>query len=240
MARARLLKPGFFSNEMLCEIPMAGRLLFAGLWTLADRKGRLPDRPKVIKGQLFPYENVPVDKLLGELAQRGFILRYQVDGERYIQVVKFETHQHVHKNETDSIIPTPNGWDDSDTLVRNAPSIGDTSTDIVETAPAEASSTPTPNSKAEARTEAISRRERLKATYALAEGEWQALFAKHPGVNVGARYWEFLDWIGESEELRRPRKGTFVAFDGFLGVPKRASNIPRGIREEQAAYGVVR
>ena len=44
MARARLLKPGFFTNEDLCELPAFGRLLFAGLWTIADREGRLEDR----------------------------------------------------------------------------------------------------------------------------------------------------------------------------------------------------
>lgn len=226
VARARLLKPGFFTNEQLAELPPFGRLLFAGLWTLADRKGRLPDIPKVISGSVFPFDKVPVERLLDMLAERAFILRYAVDGKRYIQVVKFETHQHVHKNEADSIIPAPNGWDDSDTLVRQIPSIGEP---ITGARPAEANSTP--KAEAEAKAEATSRRERLKATYALTEGEWQQLFAKHQGVNVGARYWEFLDWIGESEELRRPKKGTFVAFDGFLSVPNRT------LREVQAPYG---
>lgn len=58
MPRARLLKPGFFSNADLSEIPAHGRLLFAGLWTLADKGGRLKDEPRWIKGQLFPYERI--------------------------------------------------------------------------------------------------------------------------------------------------------------------------------------
>ena len=41
MARARILKPGFFANELLADINPYGRLLFAGLWTLADREGTL-------------------------------------------------------------------------------------------------------------------------------------------------------------------------------------------------------
>ncbi len=227
MARARLLKPGFFSNEALCELPPIGRLLFAGLWTLADRLGRLPDRPRVIKGALFPYENVPVDKLLAALAERGFILRYSVDEDRYIQIVKFQVHQHVHKNETDSIIPPPNGWDDSDALVRNAPSIGDTSTDIVETAPAEANSTPTPKAEASSKAEATSRRERLRATLGFTPEQWKDLMSKYPGVNVHARYWDWIDWIGESEEKRMPDK-PFYAFDGFLGKKRDVTYVPRG------------
>lgn len=238
VARARLIKPGFFSNEALSDLHPFARLLFIGLWQLADRKGRLADRPKVIKGALFPFDNVPVDKYLGELAERAFILRYEVDEERYIQVVKFETHQHVHKNETDSVIPPPNGWDDSDTLVRNAPSIGETAPVISQTAPAEASSTPTPTPKAEARTEASSNRERLRAVLSFGDGEWRELIAKHPGVNVHARYWDFLDWIGEREEERMP-DSPLNAFYGFLKNKNGPSNIPRGIREEREAYGAV-
>ena len=43
--RTRLLKPGFFMNEELARLPVRARLLFAGLWCLADREGRLEDRP---------------------------------------------------------------------------------------------------------------------------------------------------------------------------------------------------
>ena len=62
MARARLLKPGFFRNEMLAELPHATRLLFAGLWLISDREGRLEDRPKRIGADIFPYETLDVDQ----------------------------------------------------------------------------------------------------------------------------------------------------------------------------------
>ena len=54
MARARNIKPGFFLNEELVELPFSTRLLFIGLWTLADRDGRMEDKPKRIKMSLFP------------------------------------------------------------------------------------------------------------------------------------------------------------------------------------------
>jgi hypothetical protein len=50
MPRTRQIKPGFFKNDELAELPIEARLLFAGLWTIADREGRLEDRPKKIKG----------------------------------------------------------------------------------------------------------------------------------------------------------------------------------------------
>ena len=107
--RARNIKPGFFKNDTLAELDFAGRLLFIGLWGLADRAGRLEDRPKKIKAEIFPYDDVDVDSFLGELAKRSFIIRYEVDGNRYIQIVNFDKHQNPHPRETPSNIPAPAG-----------------------------------------------------------------------------------------------------------------------------------
>lgn len=107
MARARLLKPGFFTNEELCELPMAARLLFAGLWTLADREGRLDDRPKRIKAEVFPYDRVNVEWMLDKLEEVGFIQRYEIGQGAFIQIVNFEKHQHPHPHEPASVIPAP-------------------------------------------------------------------------------------------------------------------------------------
>ena len=51
MARARNIKPSFFMNENLAECDPLARILFVGLWTLADRDGRLEDRPKPLRVQ---------------------------------------------------------------------------------------------------------------------------------------------------------------------------------------------
>lgn len=107
MARARSLKPGFFTNEDLIELPFEYRLLFAGLWTLADRAGRLEDRPKRIKLNVFPGDNVDCDAGLSALAERKFIERYSVGGIRYIQVLAWAKHQSPHVKEASSTIPAP-------------------------------------------------------------------------------------------------------------------------------------
>lgn len=105
MPRARNIKPGFFQNEDLVELPFETRLLFIGLWTLADREGRLEDRPKRIKMQIFPADNTDVDTMLDSLAATGMIERYSVENNKYIQVVSFRLHQNPHKAEKDSDIP---------------------------------------------------------------------------------------------------------------------------------------
>ena len=105
MARSRNIKPGFFSNEHLAEVDFATRLLFIGMWTEADREGRLEDRPRRLKMALFPADNVDIDAMLYSLHDLEFIDRYSVDGRNYIQVVNWAKHQNPHLKEAKSTIP---------------------------------------------------------------------------------------------------------------------------------------
>lgn len=109
LARARSIKPGFFTNEDLAEVPPLGRILFAGLWTLADREGRLEDRPNRIKVAVLPYDSVKVENLLGDLSGGGFIVRYESNGKRYIAIPTWHLHQNPHHMEAPSDIPAPEG-----------------------------------------------------------------------------------------------------------------------------------
>lgn len=116
MARARIIKPSFFMDEDVSNLGFATRLLFQGLWTLADKRGRLEDRPSFIRVQVFPYDNleargVSLNDMLEELAAPrasrpgGFIARYRVGDRAYIQIRNFEKHQHPHPKEPESEIP---------------------------------------------------------------------------------------------------------------------------------------
>jgi hypothetical protein len=69
----------------------------------------LEDRPKRIKGQLFPFDDVDIDALLSELATGSdpFVIRYQVSSIGYICIPKFLAHQRPHGKEPASIIPAP-------------------------------------------------------------------------------------------------------------------------------------
>lgn len=109
MARARNIKPGFFKNENLCELPAMDRLLFAGLWCLADREGRLENRPKRIKMELFPCDDYDVACGLSRLENSGFIKTYCVAHFNVIQVLSFLVHQVPHGTEKDSELPDSNG-----------------------------------------------------------------------------------------------------------------------------------
>lgn len=110
MARARNVKPGLFSNELLVELPAFDRLMFIGLWCLADREGRLEDRVKRIKIELLPCDDYDVDAGLNRLAAAGFISRYQVAGQSVIEIINFQKHQSPHGSEKDSTLPDVNGY----------------------------------------------------------------------------------------------------------------------------------
>ena len=99
MARARNIKPAFFSNDELAENDPLGRLLFIGLWTLADYQGNVEWREKRIKAQLLPYDNADVKKLAINLDKSGFIRFYSDGVNNYLRVVNFSVHQNPHKNE---------------------------------------------------------------------------------------------------------------------------------------------
>lgn len=107
MARSRNIKPSFFTNDQLAEVTHATRLLFIGLWNLADREGRLEDRPAKIRAQLFPFEQCDVDAMLAALEAHDFIKRYTVGDVRCIQVVNFGKHQSPHFKEAPSSLPAP-------------------------------------------------------------------------------------------------------------------------------------
>lgn len=110
MSRARNIKPGFFTNGDLLECQPLARLLFAGLWCEADRRGILEDRPKSLKVKILPGDNCDVRELLTELEEHGFIRRYEADGKHCIFIPSFERHQNPHYKEVPSELPAPQGY----------------------------------------------------------------------------------------------------------------------------------
>jgi len=121
--RARSIKPGICDNELLGTADPFCTLLFERLWMMADREGRLEDRPLRIKAQAFPYrEGLDIEALLRWLDEHDFIQRYVADGVRYIQVIKFLGHQKPHQNEKPSVIPAPGARTTIEASTTKAPS----------------------------------------------------------------------------------------------------------------------
>jgi hypothetical protein len=121
VSRLRTIKPGFFFDDQLSECDPLARLLYAGMWTIADREGRLEDRPKRIKAECLPFDDCDVDVLLDQLERRGFITRYTAGEARYIAIPTWAKHPHPHVKEPASVIPAPDEYQLSMSLANVEP-----------------------------------------------------------------------------------------------------------------------
>jgi len=112
LPRIRYLKPEFFTDEDLADFPFETRLTFAGLWCHADKAGRLEDRPRFLGKMIFPYDDIDMEKQLTMLANRKangkpFIIRYELDNTKLIQIVEWNKHQKPHHTEKESNFQPP-------------------------------------------------------------------------------------------------------------------------------------
>ena len=108
MPRSRTLKPSFFKNETLAACQPLSRILFSGLWCLADRSGRIEDRPARIKIETLPYDECDINKLIDELVTAGFLSRYKSGGVGVIQIANWEKHAKPYRDEPESTLPAIN------------------------------------------------------------------------------------------------------------------------------------
>lgn len=92
-------------NEDLAMLAPITRLLFIYLWMLADKEGRLEDRPARIKKQALGYDDFDCNATLEDLSKSGFITRYEVKNIKLIQIVNFKKHQSPHVREQESCLP---------------------------------------------------------------------------------------------------------------------------------------
>lgn len=111
MARIRSVKPEFWADEDLSDLPRDARLLYMGLWNLSDEHCRLRGDARYVKGQLFPYDDdldaTAIDNLLWLLAKAGKVQRYESDGRSYLYLPTLSRHQRLEPDKVPSKLPTP-------------------------------------------------------------------------------------------------------------------------------------
>jgi hypothetical protein len=101
MARSRILKPEFWSDEKLATVSREARLTFAGLWTCSDDYGVTKGHPAWLKAQIFPYDvELPLEEFgrwLADLERIGVIDPFTADGESFFYIRNFSDHQKVDR-----------------------------------------------------------------------------------------------------------------------------------------------
>lgn len=114
MGRIRTVKPELFTHGDLFDAEKSSglplRLSFIALTTCCDREGRFKWKPRELKLDCLPFDDVDFSRVLDALTTRGFVVRYaSPDGQEYGCIPTFTKHQVVNNREKASDIPSPTG-----------------------------------------------------------------------------------------------------------------------------------
>ena len=101
--RIRTIKPSFWRSDDITALPMELRLFFVGLWSYVDDNGVGIDDYREIAADLFAKEEDPVAirefvrEGLATLSRGPLVVRYMIDGKRYIFIRTWDEHQRVDR-----------------------------------------------------------------------------------------------------------------------------------------------
>jgi len=109
--RIRTIKPEAAADEALWDLGQGSGLpVFQAFFMLicyADRAGRFEWRPRALKAACLPYWEGDFGIVLDALADKGLLVRYEVEGKAYGLIRNFGKHQVPNKREPESTIPCP-------------------------------------------------------------------------------------------------------------------------------------
>lgn len=91
-----MISPDYWLDEEIGIWSSEAKLAYIGLWNFADDEGIFRANPKLLKTQIFPYnDNIDMQKLLDEMKSK--IQLYEVDGQKYGHIKNFLKHQYIQK-----------------------------------------------------------------------------------------------------------------------------------------------
>ena len=97
MARKRMVDPEFWLDEDITALGFECRLFYIGTWNFADDYGVVEDSAKKLKAQVFPYDDVDVQKIIDKLVKLGKLVRFDAEGKQWLYIRKFLKYQRVDK-----------------------------------------------------------------------------------------------------------------------------------------------
>lgn len=111
MARIRTIKPDFWDDEKVGQLPRDARLLFVATWNVADDEGLLRWTPEYLKSVAFIYDDdisvTDTAELMRQLSDAGFVLPYTAGPtkQRLAYIINFRKHQKVNRPQPSKLTP---------------------------------------------------------------------------------------------------------------------------------------
>ena len=110
MARIRTVKPELFRHDLLHEAEQKSglplRLAYIGLFTSCDREGRFKWKPRALKLDVLPYDDLDFSRVLDALSTHGFIVKYEFEGDFFGCIPTWSQHQVINNRESASTLPS--------------------------------------------------------------------------------------------------------------------------------------
>ncbi len=100
MARNRMIRPEFWSDEKIGSLSFMERLLFIGMWNFADDEGLIKANAVYLKGRIFPYDNIETEEIveaLNRFEKLKMIYTYGKNNQKYAWIIKFRVYQRIDK-----------------------------------------------------------------------------------------------------------------------------------------------
>lgn len=101
MARKRMIDPSIWQSEDFGRLSTLAKLVFIGLFSLADDEGRGRCNPIYLKSTLFPYEenirSADIEKTLSEISSNMSVILYSCDGSSYYSLLSWDTFQKIDR-----------------------------------------------------------------------------------------------------------------------------------------------
>lgn len=108
MARKRMIDPSIWQSEDFSKLSTLAKLVFIGLFSLADDEGRGRCNPVYLKSTLFPYEegirSTDIDKTLSEISSNMSVIFYSCDGSNYYSLYNWNVWQKIDKPSPSKIV----------------------------------------------------------------------------------------------------------------------------------------
>lgn len=92
--RIRSIKPEFWTDEKIAELPKATALFFIALWNFADDQGIIEDSSRGLALRIPIFRSQDIEKMLNALWQAGLIARSVSDG---LVLIRGWKHQKIDR-----------------------------------------------------------------------------------------------------------------------------------------------